>query len=509
MPTLPWSGKGFKTTPLAADYSLLVDSVSGNNLRYTFGSLAPITRATELTGLTSVNSPILPTDTILQGLGKAQGQIDDLDGGKWELVPSTTYLRPEQALGIAGLRLYNLSQSESVRTSYESNGFYFDSSDTTMKWRFWQTLQAETFIKLNNSGALNANKGISFYGLNDQYKIGFDDAGGLLGSLRYNVDTAASTHGHLFSAGTIGSSSTLAFLSGIGQLRVYKNNGWLAGVFGGVATNQVVMGSLENVPTIAGHNSALNAYSALNLRSDGNLMTVYASSFEVLSNINSYGNVYSRNIVSQNKNTYISHDAINNVGVIQSVQDGVAFRSTYISEQGGGVAFGLSRSIPGLALFHSELPAYFKSTINIDNSPVAPSAAAQGGMLYGLATGSFDNLCWIDHSDAVTNITDLKRKIITNNYNTNYGDDILLVNATEFTAGSPLQITVAANTIKRTLTIVKIAGPQDSVVIAAEIGHFISGNSGVFFALGANYNYLRLQQQNSTNAFDVGARYSS
>ncbi len=53
-------------------------------------------RATLLTGLTLVNSPIVATDTVLQGFGKAQGQINAL------ISAGSTYLKADGSVSLTG-----------------------------------------------------------------------------------------------------------------------------------------------------------------------------------------------------------------------------------------------------------------------------------------------------------------------------------------------------------------------------------------------------------------------
>jgi len=186
--------------------------------------------------------------------------------GTWEIAPSSTYLRPIPALGMTGILLYNAGASFNTKISYETNGIYYDCSDINQIHRFWQRLQAESSIKISNSGTLTRGKGLSLFTGSDDYKIGFDDVGGSVGYIRYNVDTADSIHGHIFSAGALGSATTLATLSGLGQLSVIKNDGWLAGVFGGAATNKAVLGSLTGEATIAAQNSSLTGFVDLTIQ---------------------------------------------------------------------------------------------------------------------------------------------------------------------------------------------------------------------------------------------------
>lgn len=77
-------------------------------------------------------------------------------------------------------------------------------------------------VKFKSVGAFTTtSKGVSFYVNNDFYKIGFDDKGGSVGYIRYNVDLADSVHGHMFSAGTPGSETDLVLFQGNGDVYIY------------------------------------------------------------------------------------------------------------------------------------------------------------------------------------------------------------------------------------------------------------------------------------------------
>lgn len=285
MPSIKWSDKSVKAVPVAADYSLLVDSVSGNNFRYTLGSQAPIVRATALTGLSLVNSAILATDTILEALGKAQGQIDNLvTESLWD-VSDTSYLTPLMGNGYVGIKLINDAEDANVKISYESNGIYYNSSDASALHRFWQTLQAETQILLNTTGVLTTAKGIQLTSASANARLGYDD-----GNIRTNL--ADSAKSHIWSTGTIGSAANNATLSGLGRFRVNNAYGpglseWAAGIFGTTTGEDAVcLGWYDEVATIGALNNDLTAFQDLQIVGTGKNLSllfdqVYAPAVEV------------------------------------------------------------------------------------------------------------------------------------------------------------------------------------------------------------------------------------
>jgi hypothetical protein len=86
---------------------------------------------------------------------------------------------------------------------------------------------------------------------------------------------------NVFDNGTnVGIGSTIPLnkldIFGTGGLRVSTNyngtgsaNDWIAGNFGGILNNRVVLGMLNNTATIGGHNAALNAWATLAINPDG------------------------------------------------------------------------------------------------------------------------------------------------------------------------------------------------------------------------------------------------
>lgn len=60
-------------------------------------------------------------------------------------------------------------------------------------------------------GAYSSTNGLLLYTSNGDYKIGFTNYDGSKGWIQYNVDSAASTHGHMFSAGSVAGTPTKLF----------------------------------------------------------------------------------------------------------------------------------------------------------------------------------------------------------------------------------------------------------------------------------------------------------
>jgi hypothetical protein len=72
-----------------------------------------------------------------------------------------------------------------------------------------QLLDLNGVERIEGTGSFNSTSpGILFYSGDDGYKIGFDDEGGSVGYMRYNIDIANTAHGHIFSVGTPGGTLT-------------------------------------------------------------------------------------------------------------------------------------------------------------------------------------------------------------------------------------------------------------------------------------------------------------
>ncbi len=81
------------------------------------------------------------------------------------------------------------------------------------------------FINVGTSGTFSSTSpGVSFYSGNTSYKIGFDSVGSTKGYIRYNVDTADTAHGDIFSAGTPGSQTDLMLIRGDGKVGIGTDN---------------------------------------------------------------------------------------------------------------------------------------------------------------------------------------------------------------------------------------------------------------------------------------------
>jgi len=81
-------------------------------------------------------------------------------------------------------------------------------------------LDVTGFIRTQGSGSFTEDSGIGLYAISDVYKIGFDSVGSTKGYIRYNVDTVASTHGHIFSAGALATPTPLMLIRGDGNVGI-------------------------------------------------------------------------------------------------------------------------------------------------------------------------------------------------------------------------------------------------------------------------------------------------
>jgi hypothetical protein len=112
------------------------------------------------------------------------------------------------------------------------------------------------------AGTFSASSpGILFYDGSTGYKIGFDNVGSTRGFIRYNVDTADSIHGHVFSAGASGSQTDVFGIYGNGNVTRPKtvagstgnqtiNNPTGIVSFAGAATSLIVTNSLVTTNSI-------------------------------------------------------------------------------------------------------------------------------------------------------------------------------------------------------------------------------------------------------------------
>lgn len=75
-------------------------------------------------------------------------------------------------------------------------------------------------VRVGNGSNFATNDGGLLLYSNNAYKIGFDANGGAPYAIRYNVDLADSSHGHIFSAGPIGSPTNLMTIRGDGNVGI-------------------------------------------------------------------------------------------------------------------------------------------------------------------------------------------------------------------------------------------------------------------------------------------------
>jgi hypothetical protein len=156
-------------------------------------------------------------------------------------------------------------------------------------------------INAANGAALTATTGISFFSGSANYRVGFDNNSSTRGWIRSNVDTNSSIHGWVFTSGSITDAlsasallqSNSTFILGanaqsitpLAALHIANtgyfggalstastfaaadsiagNKGWIAGHFGGVSGDRVVMGNFGGVALFGAHTGGLDAWADL------------------------------------------------------------------------------------------------------------------------------------------------------------------------------------------------------------------------------------------------------
>ena len=161
----------------------------------------------------SAGSPGTWTD--ISGSGSTLWQID-----------STNWLSPSRGAGFIGIHLYDAGNTNFLEITYHAgNQIYYNSSNAGAVHRFWQTMQAETCININNAiSSLTSNSGIGLSSLSPNYRMGYQGDNSTFNWIRSNISNATSLDSFVWTAGTLGTPNVIASLTGAGNFTLTTGN---------------------------------------------------------------------------------------------------------------------------------------------------------------------------------------------------------------------------------------------------------------------------------------------
>jgi len=154
----------------------------------------------------------------LDTAGTETNLIDASSTSKW--VYAGNNILPAPSPAVEGISIQDLAKTQAFTVLHNGTTVIYTNTYSGGPHSFVGGPVQADWYSLRNQGTLNAGKGISLFELNNDYKIGFDDNGGGNGWIRYNVDTLAATHGHVFTGGPLASSTILASINGLGDMSV-------------------------------------------------------------------------------------------------------------------------------------------------------------------------------------------------------------------------------------------------------------------------------------------------